>query len=77
MQKASCAIRKPVLCLSQLNGNVTDNDTDIVTENDANRGTSGKRSRLKLEAAEGERYKREPFKETDIGRKRTGEEQVI
>lgn len=36
MQKASCEIRKPVLCLSQLNGNVTDNDTDIGTETDTN-----------------------------------------
>ena len=33
--------------------------------------------RSKPEFTEGERYKREPFKETDIGRKRTGEEQVI
>lgn len=36
MQIASCEIRKPVLCLSQLNGNVTDNDTDIGTETDTN-----------------------------------------
>lgn len=34
MQNTSCAIRNPVVCLSQLNGNVTDNDTDIVTETD-------------------------------------------